>query len=221
MTKPTLTLERPSLSRLVKVVAVTISSLAALVSVLNFAKENLGAAGGKPLAFIASRSVAWVRTTPTVDTATAFGDTVRFAATVADRNGSTLNAAPVLWTSSDPAVARVDEFGQVVAKQPGVATITATAGEHVAQSRVVVKQAVASLVVVVPGDSVARLGEGDARGLVARAADRHGYVVSGRRPTWRSADTTVATIDSLGRLVTLLAGSAARAVRAAGGFEFD
>ena len=200
MTTPKLTLERPSVKRLVQVVLVTISTLAALVSVLNFAKDNLGAAGGKPMAFIASKSVAWVRTTPAADTATAIGDTVRFAATVADRNGSTLNAAPVLWTSSDAAVAVVDEHGQVVSKATGVATITATAGDKVAQSRVVVTQAVASIVVVVPGDSVARLGEGESRGLAARAADRHGYIVNGRRASWRSADTAIAIVDSLGKL---------------------
>ena len=190
----------PVVTRLVKIVLVTISSAAALVSVLNFAKENLGEAGGKPVAMLASRSVAWVRTMPAVDTATALGDTVRFAATVADKNGSTLNTAPVLWTTSDKAVATVDGHGQVIARGPGTATITATAGEHVAQSRVVVRPAVASVSVVIPGDSVARLGEGESRGLAARAADRRGYVIGGKRATWRSADTSVAVIDSMGRL---------------------
>jgi hypothetical protein len=200
MTSPRPEIVRPTLRRIVQIVLVTISSTAALVSVLSFAKDNLGAAGGKPVAFIASRSVAWVRTTPVADTASAVGDTVRFAATVADKNGSTLNTAPVLWTTSDAAVATVDAHGQAVARAAGTATITATAGEHVAQSRVVVRQVVASVIVAIPGDSVARLGEGDARALAVRAADRRGYVVSGRRVTWRSADSAIALVDSTGRL---------------------
>lgn len=196
---------RPSITRIVQVVLVAISSTAALVSVLNFAKENLGAAGGKPVAFLAGRSVAWVRTSPEADTAAAIGDTLRFAATVADRNGSTLNAAPVLWTTSDATVATVDDHGQVVARAAGTATITVTAGAHAAQSRVVVRQAVAA-VTIATGDTLLRLGEDQSRGLTVRASDRRGWVVAGRRAAWRSADSTVATVDSNGVVVARAAG---------------
>src|SRR5438045_298075 len=52
---------------------------------------------------------AWVRLNPTVDTAYAIGDTIRFAATVADKNGSILVGAHPTWTTGDSSVATVSE----------------------------------------------------------------------------------------------------------------
>lgn len=196
---------RPSLKRVVQLLLVSLSSTAALVSVLNFAQEHLGDAGGRPAQLLAARSVAWVRTLPDADTARAIGDTVRLVASVAGRNGAALVAVPVLWTTSDDAVATVDARGQVVARGAGTATITAAAGEHVAQSRVVVRQAVAS-VVVVPTDSVLPLAEDESHALAVRASDRRGWPVAGRRAAWTVADTGVATVDSSGTVLGRRAG---------------
>ncbi|HEX5003790.1 MAG TPA: fibronectin type III domain-containing protein [Gemmatimonadales bacterium] len=56
------------------------------------------------------------------------GDTVRFVAQVIDSAGHVLPAEPVTWTSSTPAVARVDGDGLVTADSIGATTITAAAG---------------------------------------------------------------------------------------------
>jgi chitodextrinase len=59
------------------------------------------------------------------------GDTLQLAAQVFDSSGHVLPTEPVTWSSSTPAVARVDPNGQVIADSIGATTITATAaGQH-------------------------------------------------------------------------------------------
>jgi hypothetical protein len=58
------------------------------------------------------------------------GQSGKLSATAFDANGDTLAARTVVWTTSDPAVARVDSAGVVTAVGSGVATITATADEQ-------------------------------------------------------------------------------------------
>lgn len=63
-----------------------------------------------------------------LDTLTALGQVVRYAATVRNGAGDVLTV-PVTWSSSDPLVASVDASGQTTVIGYGEATITATAGE--------------------------------------------------------------------------------------------
>src|SRR2546425_6790948 len=83
----------------------------------------------------------WAGVTPSSDTATSLGDSIQLAVTVTDARGATLNAITPVWTSSDEAVARVDEGGTVVARGPGVATIVVTVGKVAARSKITVRQA--------------------------------------------------------------------------------
>jgi hypothetical protein len=55
------------------------------------------------------------------------GDTIQLTAQVIDSGGHVLPAEPVTWSSSTPAVARVDQLGMVIADSVGATTITATA----------------------------------------------------------------------------------------------
>jgi len=62
------------------------------------------------------------------------GATVRHRARVTDPDGETRRDAPVVWTTSDRAVATVDHFGQLTAHAPGEVTLIAEVdgvrGEH-------------------------------------------------------------------------------------------
>src|SRR5450756_1968709 len=81
-----------------KVVAVAASSGAALVSIVT-ALVSYGVIGqAESHQSIGNIGAAWVGLRPAIDTATAFGDTVHFAATVTDRNGSILVGARPTWT---------------------------------------------------------------------------------------------------------------------------
>lgn len=89
------------------------------------------------------------------------------------------------WTSSAPAVLRVDENGLVTAVAPGRATVTASAGSASERLAVqVVPDNLASLQVV-PGTTTARTGDVIPFRLVAR--DAAGREVTGLMPTWSVA----------------------------------
>ena len=79
-----------------KLVAVAASSGAALVSIFTalYSYGVIGAAESHQS--IGNIGAAWVGLRPAIDTATAIGDTIHYAATVTDKNGSILvGARPV------------------------------------------------------------------------------------------------------------------------------
>src|SRR6476619_4249466 len=82
-------------------VAVIASTGAALVSIVP-ALYSYGVIGHKEShETIGNFGAAWVRLRPTVDTAKAIGDTIHFAATIADKKGSILIGAAPTWTTGD------------------------------------------------------------------------------------------------------------------------
>ena len=151
---------------------------------------------------IGNIGAAWVRIKPSIDTASAIGDTVHFAATVADKAGSILVGAVPVWTTGDTAVAVAAADGSIIARGPGTTTISAVAGEVIGGAQIVVRQQVRGVAIVNPtGDSTATVNEGDQLQLRAHALDARGHAVPGRLATWKLDDTTDATVDSHG-LVT-------------------
>ena len=115
------------------------------------------------------------------------GQTTQLVVTLRDRNGGSVGARPVTWTSSDAAVASVDNAGKLLAVAIGTATISATSEGIVGTATVVVTDAAGAIApvigavspaVLVPGASAVISGTGfDAlatnnvvtmRGVVAR-----------------------------------------------------
>src|ERR1043165_9570186 len=102
-----------------KGVAVIASTGAALVSIIT-ALYSYGVIGNREShETIGNYGAAWVRLGPTADTANAIGDTVRFAATIADKKGSILIGAAPTWTTGDTNVAVVASDGSVIARGAG------------------------------------------------------------------------------------------------------
>ena len=66
--------------------------------------------------------------TPTLDTLSAIGDTLRIAAVALDRNGHQLSGDTFSWQSSASSVAPVSQTGTVTAAANGTATISASMG---------------------------------------------------------------------------------------------
>jgi hypothetical protein len=153
---------------------------------------------------LAHAAVRWVGITPTADTANSVGDTIQLAVTATDARGNALIGAPTTWSSTDAAVASVDSGGTVVARGGGATAITVTIGGKSARTHVYVQQTPAGLQVV--GDSTFRVPEGERGKTVAQVVDARGYEIPGLVARWRSADPSIAAIDSLGNATGIAPG---------------
>src|SRR5689334_5236035 len=138
-----------------------ISAGAGLVSILSYThsiKSKMDGIDSVASEGLAHASVRWIGISPTVDTATAIGDTIQLAVTATDARGNALLGAPTVWNSSDTMVATVDSAGTVIASGSGATAILVTIGGKTARARVFVRQRAAELRVI--GDSQFRAAEG-------------------------------------------------------------
>ena len=193
-----------------KIVAVTASTGAALVSVIT-ALYSYGVIGkSEAHNSFGNLGAAWVGLRPSVDTAFAIGDTAHFAATITDRNGSILVGARPTWTTGDTNVAVVRADGSVIARGPGSTAVSVVVGSLVANARIIVRQRVASVAVTnAPRDSFVVVPEGSELKLGALAYDARGHLVNGRGVEWAVDDSSVASLDKSGVLTATTPGRTA------------
>ena len=138
------------------------------------------------------------------DTLTALGDTLRLSAEVLDGNEQAITGTAVTWVSDDTEVATVNHTGLVRAVGNGTATIKAMAGSATTSAQIVVEQAIATLRV---SPSSLTLWVGDTERVVATASDMRGNEVYDVAFEWSSSDTTVATVDDSGLVLTNAVGA--------------
>ena len=190
-----------------KLIAVTASSGAALVSIFT-ALYSYGVIGeSESHQSIGNLGAAWVGLRPAIDTATALGDTVHYAATVTDKNGSILVGARPTWTTGDSSIATVLQDGSVIARGPGRTMVSVVVGKLVTHSTVVVRQKVATVEVGrATSDSLIVLAEGSDLQLRARALDSRDHPINDLQATWHIEDNSVASLDSTGLLTGKSAG---------------
>ncbi len=188
-----------------RVAVAAVSSAAALVSVLSFARTYGMIGSSASHLTVGDLGAAWVGVSPTTDTVTAVGDTIHLAATVTDKSGSVLVGASLVWSSDNPRVASVETDGTVIARGTGTTTIVVTVGERVARSRVTVRQVVSTI--RVNGDSTISISDGEQAPLAARGLDARGHVVGQRAVVWQSANPDIISIDSLGIATAKMPGS--------------
>ncbi|UCC47341.1 MAG: Ig-like domain-containing protein, partial [Gemmatimonadota bacterium] len=149
-------------------------------------------------------AVAGLAVTPTSATVTV-DSLVRLAALVTDSSGNPLEGVVVSWASSQAVVAAVDDTGVVRGVAPGLATITATADGVSDSAAVTVLPGVAS--VTLSPSSWAMVREATVQ-LQPILKDDEGKTLEGRRVTWASSETGVATVDSAGLVTGVGPGSA-------------
>lgn len=142
--------------------------------------------------------VASVVVTPAADTL-APGQRATLHAAVLDSVGDPLPGRVVVWSSSNTAVATIDQRGRVTAVAPGTVVMSAASGGKSGEAAVTVTNAPVALVVVTP--AVDTLQAGQQQQLTATLTDANGNVLNGRVVTWSSGNPGIAVVDGTG-LVT-------------------
>lgn len=134
--------------------------------------------------------------------AIAAGSSVTLTATTKDAAGTVLTGRAVTWSSSNTAVATVDQNGVVTGKTVGTDTVTATSEGKTAQAVITVNPGAVASVTVAPTSASVLAGMFDTTlvrvALTATAKDVAGNTVSGQSVAWTSSDTTIARVDASG-----------------------
>lgn len=134
---------------------------------------------------------------------------VQINPTFVDAAGATVTGRQVVWTSSNPAVARVSNSGLVSGLTDGTTTITATTlDNHSGTIVITVSGAPLVFAAAVAPTWNRYIGGGQTEQLVASATAQSGTTLSlvGRTVVWTSATPAVATVSATG-LVTMIGNS--------------
>jgi alpha-tubulin suppressor-like RCC1 family protein len=198
--------------------ALTLSSTGLLTTISEEGCRVTASIGevSKGLTVIVRTRPASVTLSPT-PTSVAAGDYILLTATVRDAAGNVIKF-PLTWTSSDPAVATVLDYGDadgvaggmVTGVSPGNVKITATtngaAGSASGMANVAVGPArpVASVRLSTPSTSLVIQGKIQ---FSASLFDANGRVIYNRPVAWQSSNINVATVDTTGLVTGVRLGS--------------
>ncbi|MBU3181845.1 Ig-like domain-containing protein [Clostridium psychrophilum] len=142
-------------------------------------------------------SVILNKTTDTLIT----GEIDNLTSTIAPSNAANKN---VTWKSSDSAIATVDGIGKVTSIKAGTATITVTTedGSKIATCNVIVNDPkVASITL---NKTIDNLIVGDIDALTSEITPTN---AGNKDITWTSSDSAIATVDSIGKVTAVKAGT--------------
>jgi hypothetical protein len=117
--------------------------------------------------------------TPPQGTLTVTGETVRFSAQVLGKKEKVLTGIPIVWTSTSPDVAEVDEAGVAVAKSPGVTQVRATASGVIGQASLTVALEPAEVEVLAGDDQTGVVDTPLPEPLQLRVVDAAGAPIPG------------------------------------------
>ena len=162
------------------------------------------------------QEAASITVTPESATLTSVGETVQLEAVVYDIDGVDINGAPVIWSSSDPAVATADGDGLVSAVSNGTAQITATSigVSAFATISVIIEQVAASITIIPESATLTAVGQAVQLEAVVYTID--GVAIDGVPVVWSSSDPAVATADGDG-LVSAVSNGTSQITATSGG----
>jgi len=127
------------------------------------------------------------------------GDEVELVAYVFGLDPEPFGGEEVSWSSSDEALATVNERGRVRLLGRGVVEVTATAGGVSSTSTITIRRTPAIARVEI--DSPISIARGADLQLEARVFDVNGEQVSGLPLEWSADDPSIASVDEEGRLL--------------------
>ena len=132
--------------------------------------------------------------------------TIDFQATYFDTLGNSVPATTYQWTSSNTAIASIDENGLAIGQQPGQVMILASAEGINSEALLTVvsdPNQVAS-VIVIPDSS--QISVGESLQFIASAWNLNGDVIEGLTFSWSSSNPNIATIDDNGLATAIIPG---------------
>ena len=132
------------------------------------------------------------------------GQTVQLTATPRSSGGAALTGRTIAWSSSDDAIATVDQNGLVTAVAEGTASITAASEGVQGTANVAIRIPVSSVEIA---PATASILVGATQQLTVTIRGPQSQVLTGRAVTWTSSDETVATVDSNGLVSGVASGS--------------
>ncbi len=157
-------------------------------------------------------SVATVTITPSLDTIL-IRDHEGFAVVVRDSGGAVMTGKTVTWGVSDPTLAHHSGGGTFFADQVGTVQMIATV-DGVSDTATVLLAPVVTV-----GRRFPSLFLGDTTRLTAALTDVFATPVTGPAPAWSSADTSIATVSSIGVVTAKVAGLVAIRAASSGGLD--
>ena len=150
------------------------------------------------------------------------GDAAQLIATVLPENATNKK---VIWSSSDPSTASVDQNGNVTAIAtgwlwPGTATITATTedGGYTATCKVTVTEKIIPVTSVTLDKDKLELDKGTTAQLKATVLPENATY---KNVTWRSSNESIATVDQNGKVTAKSTGTATITVTTKDGSKTD
>ncbi len=126
------------------------------------------------------------------------GDVTLLTAELRDAEGDVLDNRVVAWSSSDRDVVAAGSSGLVRGIAPGAAIVTAKSEGVSDQATVVVTGVPVATVILTPDSFTIVVDDTAAFAVTLLSAD--GDTLTGRSVAWASLDTTIATVDSTGRV---------------------
>ena len=109
----------------------------------------------------------------------------------------------VTWSTSDAAIATVDNEGNVTAISVGEATITATCGDKSATCKVTVNPILADSITLDKTELTLTIGASEKLTATVLPED-----VTDKTVTWSTSDAAIATVDNEGNVTAILVGEA-------------
>lgn len=146
-----------------------------------------------------------ITVTPPVDTLPV-SRTAQLSASALDQAGQVITGVNFTWSSSDPAIATVDNSGVITALAPGSVTITAVAAGRSGSATVLVSSGGGGPLSITLTPLRDTLAVGATVQLAATARDSSGGIVSGLTFTWSSSNSAVARVGTGGLVTAVAAG---------------
>jgi uncharacterized protein YjdB len=157
-----------------------------------------GGVAGPPA--VATLSVALAQTSVVI------GGTTTATATTRDAGGNVLTGRSISWSSDNTGVATVSPAGLVTAVSSGTANIIAASEGQSGSATVTVTVPPVTAVTVSLASSTIAVGA--TTQATATTRDANGVILTGRIISWSSDNTSAATVNSIGVVTAVAAGTA-------------